>query len=277
MPTTVQNWLRQQFRNSRDVRSTTLEPDNGTISHTYRPDLAIQTWMGAQLYVYLLLTEPKVRDIKNILRQNSRDSIGTLFFITEDLVPEDGNRGRLTDWQEALKVLTGGYVYSLMLIDGLLQPVQVHFTSDSTHDEYHTWYLRDFTIENVTVRRRKFDNGIKGTWHIGDIASPEFQRRVNNERANQRFHYRTQYTRQTEFGKKRQNREAANPKSNLKAQYRILGLKPDADDTTVKAAFRRQAMNVHPDVSALPRGEAEKRMKVLLQAYEDIKHHRGWK
>jgi curved DNA-binding protein CbpA len=35
-------------------------------------------------------------------------------------------------------------------------------------------------------------------------------------------------------------------------------------------------MQVHPDVSALPRTEAERRIKLLNEAYEFIKSYHGW-
>ena len=41
----------------------------------------------------------------------------------------------------------------------------------------------------------------------------------------------------------------------------MLGVERSASEKEVKTAFRRLAMNIHPDVSALPRQEAERRVK----------------
>ncbi|MBK8022695.1 MAG: J domain-containing protein [Chloroflexi bacterium] len=55
-----------------------------------------------------------------------------------------------------------------------------------------------------------------------------------------------------------------------------MGLTRAATGDEVKAAFRRLAREVHPDVSKLPKAEAEKRFKMLLDAYNRIKVANGW-
>src|SRR3954471_14381562 len=49
--------------------------------------------------------------------------------------------------------------------------------------------------------------------------------------------------------------------------YEVLGVSRDADDTTIKKAFRRLARELHPDVNAHdPR--AEEKFKEAAEAYE---------
>src|SRR5262245_23467835 len=48
--------------------------------------------------------------------------------------------------------------------------------------------------------------------------------------------------------------------------YEILGVPRDADDATIKKAFRRLARQLHPDVSTEP--EAEARFREATEAYE---------
>jgi molecular chaperone DnaJ len=48
--------------------------------------------------------------------------------------------------------------------------------------------------------------------------------------------------------------------------YELLGVPRDADDTTIKKAFRRLARQLHPDVSNEP--EAEARFREVTEAYE---------
>ncbi len=55
----------------------------------------------------------------------------------------------------------------------------------------------------------------------------------------------------------------------FKDYYQILGVDPDADDKTIKAAYRRLARKFHPDVSTEPR--AEEKFKELAEAYEVLK------
>jgi molecular chaperone DnaJ len=60
------------------------------------------------------------------------------------------------------------------------------------------------------------------------------------------------------------------------AYYQMLGIERNASEKEVKKAFRMMALRVHPDVSALPRVEAERRIKELNEAYEYIKDYHGW-
>jgi molecular chaperone DnaJ len=48
--------------------------------------------------------------------------------------------------------------------------------------------------------------------------------------------------------------------------YEVLGVGRDADETTIKKAFRRLARELHPDVSEAP--DAEERFKEAVEAYE---------
>ncbi len=48
--------------------------------------------------------------------------------------------------------------------------------------------------------------------------------------------------------------------------YEILGVRRDADEATIKRAFRRLARELHPDVSDAP--DAEERFKEAVEAYE---------
>src|SRR3569833_2925402 len=48
--------------------------------------------------------------------------------------------------------------------------------------------------------------------------------------------------------------------------YELLGVPRDADETTIKKAFRRLARQLHPDVSEAP--DAEERFREVTEAYE---------
>jgi hypothetical protein len=230
--------------------------------------------MGARLYIYVLKKPPKVRDIKHILRDNSRDGIGTLFVMNLRELPKHDDTLRLTDWQEALMLLNDDFVYAYAIEDGEISLVQVHFEASTAKDEYRVWYLRNFTAEKVAVRKQDIRGNIKGSWHLGDIASPAYKRRMNYERVNQRFHYRTKYTQDIPHGTS--NGQPRKRTDQLAQYYTLLGVDKDATEQEIKAAFRRIALQVHPDVSALPRQEAHRRIKELNEAYDFIKDFYGW-
>ncbi len=54
---------------------------------------------------------------------------------------------------------------------------------------------------------------------------------------------------------------------NVKDYYEVLGVPKDADEKTIKAAFRKLARKYHPDVSA-NKAEAEEKFKEINEAYE---------
>ncbi len=55
----------------------------------------------------------------------------------------------------------------------------------------------------------------------------------------------------------------------FKDYYEVLGVAPDADDKSIKAAYRKLARQYHPDVSS--EEEAEERFKEISEAYEVLK------
>ena len=181
----------------------------------------------------------------------------------------------MRDWHQVLFSLQDDFIYSYVIDPDAhtISLSQVHFTPSGSSGEYRVWHLPNFTIESVNVRRQEIQQGLRGKWYLGDIASPTYKRRVNHERVNQRFHYRTKYTRETNNS----NGGASQPDENaLRQALNILGLESDPDAATAKRAYRRRAMQVHPDVSALPRPEAARRFKELNKAYEYLKEVNGW-
>jgi len=269
----ITDWLRKQFIRVPDVRYATSEADTSLIYQTHQADLVIATWMGARLHIYLQQQAPRIRDIKNTLKENSRSSIGTLYILNQQLLPAHNTILKVSDWQEALFSLNEGWIYSYTLTDDGLSITQAHFSPTTNKGEYRCWYLEDFAIESVSVRKRSLQSGIKGTWYIGDITSTAYKRRVHHERASQRFHYRTKYTQGIPGQNPKQLRKR---EGELAQHYQLLGVDKNASEGEIKRAYRRMAMQVHPDVSALPRAEADRRFKQLNEAYEFIKQYHGW-
>jgi DnaJ-like protein len=276
MSVVIARGLGRLFANVPDVHRASTQADPTVIFKSHRADIVISTWMGARLYIYIVTETIKVRDIKNLLRDNGRGGIGSLFIVNQSLLPEHDTILRLKDWQEALYLLNDGFIYSYFVADDTLKLTQVHFTPSTVKDEFRCWHLSEFSVENVTVRKREVTQGnVRGTWHLGDIASASYKRKINYERANQRFHYRTKYTQNIPNGNPNGGQIRARD-DELAKYYKLLAVDKDASEDNIKAAFRRMAMQVHPDVSALPRSEANRRIKELNQAYDFIKNYHGW-
>lgn len=267
MENTVASWLESKFRDVQDVKNATIQANTASVFRNHDADIVVETWMNSRLHVYIVDKEMKSRAIKNTLKNNTGASIGTLFIVNNTLLPSDGKTTKLPDWQDDLRVLNGGSIYSYGCIDDELAIIQVNLTETVHRNEFDCWHTRDFPFDAVSVRRREFSNNIKGTWYIGDIASPQFKRRINQERARQRFHYRTKRTQEVEIA----------PQDRVQAAYLALQIEVSAGQEVVKEAFRKLAREYHPDVTEYNKKEAEKRFKEIKQAYDTIKENRRWK
>jgi curved DNA-binding protein CbpA len=58
--------------------------------------------------------------------------------------------------------------------------------------------------------------------------------------------------------------------------YELLAVNRDATREEVKAAFRKLALQLHPDTSQLPQSEAVLRFQEITHAYEYIKEYHNW-
>ena len=256
-----------RFREIQDVKSAGPRREDNLASLRYEPDIVVETWMNSRLYAYILDQPPQSRALKAILKQNSKASIGSLFFLNVNLLPRNGFCGALQSWQDDLRVLNLGAIHAYELSQGGLRIVQVNLDETAQRNEFLVWHTRDFPFDAVAVRRRECQTNIRGSWHVGDIASPRFKRRISEERAQQRFYYHTQAKLPAD----------AHSAQQINAAYLALEIEVGAGQEAVKEAFRKLAREYHPDVSQHDKGKAEQRFKEVKSAYDRIKSHRRWR
>lgn len=70
---------------------------------------------------------------------------------------------------------------------------------------------------------------------------------------------------------KLQEAQVALKRSKTKDYYKVLGVSRDADERTIKKAYRTATKNFHPDKAAakgIPKEESEKKMAAINEAYE---------
>lgn len=76
---------------------------------------------------------------------------------------------------------------------------------------------------------------------------------------------------QSTINQKLQEAQTALKRSKTKDYYKVLGVSRDADEKTIKKAYRTATKNFHPDKAAakgIPKEEAEKKMAAINEAYE---------
>ena len=266
MPPTVADRFRLRFREIQDVKFASARGEASFTSRNYEADIVVETWMNSRLYVYICDQAPKSRAIKAILKQNTKASIGSLFLVDLALLPGDGYCGKLQTWQDDLRVLNMGAIQAYDLGADELRLVQVNLDETPQRNLFTVWHTCDFPFDAVAVRRRDYQTNIRGSWAVGDISSPHFKRRIIDERARQRFHYRTRQTRQLDMP----------PDQQISAAYLALEIEVGAGQAAVKEAFRKLARQYHPDVSEHEKAEAEQRFKEVKSAYDQIKSQRRW-
>ena len=266
MPHHFADILKSRFRQIQDVKLASTRSAANLTALSHEPDIVVETWMNSRLYVYILDRPPKARTIKAVLKQNTGASIGSLFLVDAALLPPDDYCGKLQDWQDDLRVMNMGAIYAFAVREDALRLIQVNIDETPQRNIFTVWHSDDFPFDTVAVRRREYQTNIRGNWYIGDIASPKFKRRISEERARQRFHYRTKQTQMLD----------APGAEQISAAYLALQIEVGAGQEAVKEAFRKLARQYHPDVSEHEKAEAEKRFKEAKSAYDQIKSHRRW-
>ncbi|ABN66137.2 Molecular chaperone (DnaJ superfamily) [Scheffersomyces stipitis CBS 6054] len=86
----------------------------------------------------------------------------------------------------------------------------------------------------------------------------------------QQQHFRQQQQQQRQYQQQQQQRQQSNAKP-ANDYYKILDISRDADDKTIKKAYRAQTLKYHPDKfmkSGLSKEEIETKMQDVNQAYE---------
>jgi hypothetical protein len=246
-------------------------------------DIVIHSWRGIIIHVHLVAEPIKPRQIKRTLHEATRVGVGTLFIVDETRLPADGATITPADWLLALHALTDEKIYAYRGGENDQPRIRpAHFNSTNKADVREVWYGPDVPILRLPFYRAwvKTPSAIKGNWLVAHFGSEPFWRHPDYRNARyaaaQRSAARVGRGEHTayEFGYGNgpaHLREEAPRHARLATCYQQLGLQPTADCDTVKAAFRRLVHEVHPDVSNLPKDQAETRFRAINEAYVYIR------
>lgn len=283
--TDLKTWLRAQIAAVDSIRTTGISRAGYLIA---------QTWSGALIHVHILETLPKTRAIKRIISENSRVGIGTLFLLNSAAVPADGTTVTPDEALIALHALLRDKIYTYRIDDDDQPRIgQVHLRAfNNRGQEREVWYGPDIPIRNLPSFRVwvTHPHPVRGDWLMATFGSEAFwkqpdytagrdafrreQRRASSDGTQ---HYTWSQAGWNEGGANGYRTQAPPPpETELDRSYKQLGLTRAASGDDVKSAFRRIAREVHPDVSALPKDEAERRFKAVCAAYTHIKQANGW-
>lgn len=279
----LNRWLSALFTGIDSVRSAKADEDL----------ITIQTWSGVVIYVYVVENAIKVRMIKKIISENTRVGIGTLFIVNDEIVPEHGDQSVPDEGLLALHALFNDKLYTYHWDEaGELSIGQVHFKAFNRGDQRETWHGPDVPVKSLPCYKVwvSAPQSIKGSWLIANFASEAFwkqsdyiasrdaarQKKRRAEGSPRRYEWTNNPAWTTEGARHFNTPLPQRPETELDRSYRVLGVARDATSEDVKTAFRKLAREVHPDVSQLPKTEAEAQFSTLYKAYTHIKTVNGW-
>ncbi len=283
----VRNWLVKKIGQIDSVRGSAVNRQGFIVA---------VTWSGTIVHIYLLDEIVKPRALKKIIQDNTRVGVGSMFIIDARLAPQDGIKTDPGETLLALHMLFKDRLYTCR-IDESGQPTigQVHFKSFGRANEYEVWYGPDVDISHLPSYRAwiRHPNSMKGDWLMANFGSDSFWKQPDYSAGREAFRQRVRNTQRyswskTTNGSGRLDSEDAPPQNNgasprvharnpkLERSYAELGLTGVATNEEVRSAFRNLARTLHPDVSQLPKDEAERKFKAVSEAYTFIKLTKGW-
>lgn len=264
----VKSWLCDRLTQLVSVRRCTFIPQVSVADTVRDTDVTVQTWSGIVIHIHLIDEVTKPARLKRIVEHATSSGISTLFIVDAALLPRPGEQVPADRWYLAVHALTKDRLYAYYNHAGQPALRRVDFMPVNRL-EVATRYGQDIDISSLRHFRHNVRySAVKGYWLLADFESdvppksagfrPPAQEPRHQPRNNQ------------------QQRPNTPPPTRLEACYALLGVSRRASRDEVKAAFRRLAFEVHPDVSHLPKDEAEARFKLLSEAYEYIKSENRW-
>lgn len=277
----IKRWLCGKLAEVESVR---------TCAHAQDGYLIVTTWTGTLIHVHLLAEAPRVRNLKRILGDASRIGIGVLFLLDAALLPADGEAFEPDEALLALHALFRDKIYTYRQTPDGVKIGQLHFKPYGRGVEQEAWYGPDVEIKHLPCYKVwvKQPQSIRGDWLIANFGTEAFWKQADYTAGRSAFRQQTARASGNAQFYKWSNPGWGNPdgmgyrtpvtgapESELDHCYQLLGLTRAASEDDVKLAFRKLAREFHPDVSKLPKDEAEARFKRLYAAYRYIKTASG--
>ncbi len=268
----LREWLCQQLRPLDDVRFCVPPPVAFNHARTDSPVLRIGLWTGVFIHVHSLTAEPTARQLRRTLQGDEEASCASLFTMAAALAPQPDQTFAPPDWMLALHSLGHERIYVGYVRDRIpgLLPVHLEALNGGLRHALRcgpALLPRRLHVGRVSIRHRS----VRGFWNLAHFGDGPFWQQATQERfANARRFDEGP-------GQASTRSPSVSGDDSLARSFALLGLEPGAAREQVQEAWRREAFNLHPDVSILPTEVAEERFRALSEALEHIRTARGWK
>jgi hypothetical protein len=273
--TTIKKWLREQLIPLVNVQRVSLSPSSAAGDPVRYADLTVYTWAGVVIQIHLIEDPIKAAKIRRILENASGAGLATLFVLDAGLLPRLGERIEGDKWYMVFQQLGNERAYTYRLGKNGPEIRAAQFVPVSRH-ESELQYGPAIPIQQIRYLRQTIKHpSVKGYWLMADF---ETERSARNPA------FRTPHSAGVQRPASDNHKNGSSPppsqtptaKTRLDASYELLDIPRSATRAEVKAAFRKKAFAVHPDVSELPKEEAEARFKIISEAYEYIRFTNSW-
>ena len=251
-------------------------------------DIVVHMWAGVIIHIHVIDEPIKVGKVRRIIESATDTGIPTMFLLDASLLPANKAHIAIDQWYVPFQSLVDdrAYAYRVENNEPVIIPVQFRPYSRIELEVSYGAPLVVSQIQHsrITVRQ----SSLKGFWLLADFESdpnanvPPIRR---TDYSNYQYTGpRTSFQDMPHWEKPPAADKTSTPppntnlpqKSRLEMAYELLGVSASASREEVKAVFRKLAFEVHPDVSTLPKPEAEARFKLLSEAYAFIKSANRW-
>lgn len=251
-------------------------------------DIVVHMWAGVVIHIHVIDEPIKVGKVRRIIESATDNGIPTLFLLDSTLLPAAKTHIALDQWYVPFQSLVDdrAYCYRLEANEPVIAPVQFRPYSRIELEVNYGQPLLVSQIQHSRISVRH--SSLKGFWLLADFETdpnanlPPIRRtdysNYHHNGSRPSFQDMPHWEKVPTGDKTNTPPPNANlpQKSRLEQACEVLGVSASSSREEVKAVFRKLAFAVHPDVSTLPKPEAEARFKLLSEAYAFIKTTNRW-
>ena len=251
-------------------------------------DIVVHMWAGVVIHIHVIDEPIKVGKVRRIIESATDNGIPTLFLLDADLLPAPKSHIAFDQWYVPFQSLVDDRAYAYRVENNAPVIVPVQFRPYS-RIELEVTYGAPLVVSQIQHSRISVrQSTLRGFWLLADFETdpnanmPPIRRtdysNYQYTGPRQSFQDMPHWEKVPGTGEKNTPPPNTNlpQKSRLEMAYELLGVSASASREEVKAVFRKLAFEVHPDVSELPKPEAEARFKLLSEAYAFIKSANRW-